>query len=193
VTRVQFLVHLEIATECRDHQSNAPTTREVGASTLGVMSEPQDLDYLAACRLHAGYADAVSRRAWIDLDGLFLPDAQIRVDTVTSGALEFVGASGIGGFIAGAVERFEFFELVILNVHVMSGADGHADHLRSRAFTCELRQERSNGHWTNAFGVYHDDISRVDGHWRYARRRYQSLARTGRSEVFPFPKNLGFD
>jgi SnoaL-like domain len=162
------------------------------------MSESERLDaelanYVGICRLHAAYADAVSRRAWTDLDELFLPGAEIRVDTVTSGALEFVGATGIGGFIAGAVERFEFFELVILNVHVMSGADDHADQLRSRAFTCELRQEGTNGHWTNAFGVYHDDISRVDGRWQYARRRYQSLARTGRSEVFPFPKNFGFD
>jgi hypothetical protein len=155
--------------------------------------DPEDVDYVAICRLHSGYADAVSRRAWADLDDLFLPDAEIRVDTVTSGPLEFVGAAGIGGFIAGAVERFEFFELVILNVHVMSGPDGDPDRVRSRAFTCELRQESSNGHWTNAFGVYHDDINRVDGRWRYARRRYQSLARTGRSEVFPFPKHRGFD
>jgi hypothetical protein len=157
------------------------------------VSDTEDLDYVGICRLHAAYADAVSRRVWSDLDGLFLPDAQIRVDTVTGAPLEFVGAAGIGGFIAGAVERFEFFELVILNVHVMSGADGHPDQLRSRAFTCELRQEGANGHWTNAFGVYHDDVGRVDGRWQYARRRYQSLARTGRAEVFPFPKDLGFD
>ena len=157
------------------------------------MSQPEDLDYLAICRRHAGYADAVSRRAWADLEPLFVSDARIRVDTVTGAPLEFVGATGIGGFIAGAVERFEFFELVILNVHVMNGADGDPDRLRSRAFTCELRQEGANGHWTNAFGVYHDDVNRVDGRWQYARRRYQSLARTGRAEIFPFPKNLGFD
>ena len=53
------------------------------------------------------------------------PTPSIRVDTVTGAALEFVGAAGIGGFISGAVERFEFFELVILNVHVMRGPDGH--------------------------------------------------------------------
>jgi hypothetical protein len=149
------------------------------------MPEPDDLDYLGIHRLHAAYADAVSRRAWSDLEPLFLPDTVIRVDTVTGDPIEAVGAAGIGGFIAGAVERFEFFELVILNVHVL--ADGAADDRRSRIFTCELRQEASTGHWTNAFGVYHDDVRRVDGRWRYARRRYQSIARTGRGEVFPFP------
>jgi len=41
--------------------------------------------------------------------------------------------------------------------------------------------------------VYHDELRRVDDRWRYARRRYQSLARTGRSEVFPFPELAGFE
>ena len=148
------------------------------------------LDYVAICRLQAAYADAVTRRAWSDLDALFLADAPVTVDTVTSEPFEFVGAAGIGGFIAGAVERFEFFELVILNVHVIDGEN--ADAARSRSFTCELRQERANGHWTNAFGVYHDELSRIDGRWRYSRRRYQSIARTGRGEVFPFPQPPGF-
>jgi hypothetical protein len=150
------------------------------------MPDPDDLDYIGIHRLQAAYADAVSRRAWDDLVPLFLPDTPVRVDTVTGDPIEAVGAAGIGHFIAGAVERFEFFELVILNVHVLPGGEG-SDERRSRAFTCELRQESSTGHWTNAFGVYHDDVRRVDGRWRYALRRYQSLARTGRADVFPFP------
>ncbi len=157
------------------------------------MTEPDNLEYLAICRLQAAYSDAVTRRAWLDLGPLFLPDATIRVDTVTGDPLEFVGAKGIGDFIAGAVERFEFFELVILNVHVLPRNDDDAGALRSRSFTCELRQESASGHWTNAFGVYHDELRRVDDRWRYARRRYQSLARTGRSEVFPFPELAEFD
>jgi SnoaL-like domain len=151
------------------------------------------LDYVAICRLQAAYSDAVTLRAWSDLGPLFLPEATITVDTVTSDPYEFVGADGIGGFISGAIERFEFFELVILNVHVLANADGvDADTLRSRTFTCELRQEGANGHWTNAFGVYHDELRRVDDRWRYARRRYQSIARTGRSEVFAIPRPAGF-
>jgi hypothetical protein len=147
----------------------------------------ETLDYVAICRLQAAYADAVTRRAWSELDPLFLENAPISVDTVTSAPIELVGAAGIGGFIAGAIEKFEFFELVILNVHATVGADD-ADSARSRSFTCELRQDVASGRWTNAFGVYRDDLRRVEGRWRYARRRYQSLARTGRAEVFPFPQ-----
>ena len=40
---------------------------------------------------------------------------------------------------------------------------------------------------TQAFGVYQDDYRRVDGRWWFARRDYQSLARSGRGEVFAFP------
>jgi hypothetical protein len=165
---------------------NEPSGPVGGAGYRARVPDPDDGDYVGILRLHAAYADAVSRRAWADLEPLFLPDTPIRVDTVTGDPIEAVGAAGIGGFIAGAVERFEFFELVVLNVHVLPGDPG-SDRRHSRAFTCELRQEGATGHWTNAFGVYHDDVHRVDGRWRYARRRYQSLARTGRGEVFPFP------
>jgi hypothetical protein len=157
------------------------------------VSDQEILDYVSICRLQAAYADAVTRRAWSDLDELFLSDAPVQVDTVTSAPIDVIGAAGIGNFISAAIERFEFFELVILNVHVVD-ADAPSSTpraLRSRSFTCELRQERANGHWTNAFGVYHDDLRCVDGRWRYARRRYQSLARTGRSEIFPFPEHGG--
>ena len=62
------------------------------------------------------------------------------------------------------------------------------DTATGRVFMCELRQERESGRFTRAFGVYRDDYARVDGKWWFARRRYQSLARSGRGEVFAFPE-----
>jgi hypothetical protein len=155
--------------------------------------QQETIDYVAICRLQAAYADSVTRRAWSELGDLFEPSARVTVDTVTSAPIELVGPTAVGDFIGGAVERFEFFELVILNTTVDVHHDGDVDTARARSFTCELRQDRSNGRWTNAFGVYHDECSRVDGRWRFARRRYQSLARTGRAEIFPFPQRPGFD
>ena len=151
------------------------------------------IDYVSVCRLQSAYADSVTRRAWSELDDLFEPSATITVDTVTSEPIEIVGPAALGDFISGAVERFEFFELVILNTHVDLRYKGDDDAARARVFTCELRQDRSNGRWTNAFGVYHDEYARAAEGWRFARRRYQSLARTGRAEIFPFPKRAGFD
>jgi len=151
------------------------------------------IDYVAICRLQSAYADAVTRRAWAELDELFVPSAHVTVDTVTSTPIELDGPAGVGDFISGAVERFEFFELVILNTTVDLRRGDDPDLARARMFTCELRQDRSNGRWTNAFGVYHDEYTRIDARWWFARRRYQSLARTGRAEIFPFPQRRWFD
>jgi hypothetical protein len=147
----------------------------------------ETIDYVAITRLQAAYGDVVNRRAWGTFADLFLPTATVHVDTVTNPPVGVTGPDELGAFIGSAVERFEFFEFVILNTHVEIGVGDDPDAARARVFMCELRQDHSNGRWSNAFGVYHDHYVRVDDRWWFARRRYQSLARTGRGEVFPFP------
>jgi hypothetical protein len=152
----------------------------------------ETVDYVAICRLQSAYADVVNRRAWSEMADLFLPDAPVTVDTVTNPVVEFVGGNAVGEFIANAIERFEFFEFVILNTVVWLNVDDDTDRARARVFMCELRQERASGRFTRAFGVYHDDYRRTEGRWRFAARQYQSLARSGRGEVFSFPAVVGF-
>jgi hypothetical protein len=152
-----------------------------------VRDEVQDtVDYISITRLHSAYADTVNRRAWIELKDLFLADAPVRVDMVSKPAIDLVGPTELGIFIESAIERFVFFEFVVLNARVdLSGTD--AEEAKARVFMCELRQERDTGEFTRAFGVYHDTYRRDRGRWWYAQRRYQSLARSG-GEVFPFPE-----
>jgi hypothetical protein len=154
------------------------------------LDRDETADYVAICRLQSAYADVVNRRAWPELEPLFVAGALVTVDTVTNPVVEVAGAEQMGSFIAGAIERFEFFEFVRLNTVVWFDDD---DRARGRLFMCELRQERVNGYFSRALGVYHDEYQRVDGRWCFARRRYQSLARTGRGEVFMFPDVPGFD
>jgi hypothetical protein len=144
----------------------------------------ETIDYVAITRLQNAYADVVNRRAWSEFDELFLEDAPVRVDTVTNPVVDLRGPTAIGEFIGGAIERFEFFEFVVLNTRVFIDG-GEAG---GRVFMCELRQAADNGLFSRAFGVYHDQYRRVDGRWMFAARRYQSLARTGRGEVFAFPE-----
>jgi hypothetical protein len=144
----------------------------------------ETIDYVAITRLQSAYADVVNRRAWPEFDDLFRPDAPVSVDMVTNPVINTVGPHEIGNFIGGAIERFEFFEFVVLNTVVT--IDG--DRAHGRVFMCELRQERESGRFTRAFGLYRDNYTRVDGKWWFARRRYQSLARSGRGEVFAFPE-----
>lgn len=147
------------------------------------------LAYVAITRLYADYADVVTRRAWNELDALFLPEAVIRLDLVSAPAREIRGPAALADFVATAIQRFEFFELVILNTVVRLTDKGAA---RGRLYMVEVRQERESGEWSNAFGVYHDQVSLVDGRWRFAERHYQSLARKigdARAEVFAFPQS----
>jgi hypothetical protein len=149
--------------------------------------EMQDtVDYVAITRLQATYADVVNRRAWEEFKDLFLADALVHVDMVSKPAIDLVGPLELGTFIDGAIERFAFFEFMVLNAIVdLTGSDAEA--ARARVFMCEVRQERDTGEFSYAFGVYHDEYKRDRGRWWFAQRRYQSLARSG-GEVFPFPE-----
>jgi hypothetical protein len=149
------------------------------------------LSYLAVTRLYASYADVVTRRNWPELEALFVADAPIHIDRVNAPAIELEGPAAFGEFVAASIDRFEFFEFVILNHVVRVQPDGRA---RGRLYMVELRQDGTTGEWSNAFGVYHDEMVGLEGSWRFAERHYQSLARKvgpGRAEVFPFPPAHG--
>ena len=145
------------------------------------------VDYVAITRLQNTNADAVTRRAWSEFHDMFLAGAPVRVDTVTNPLIELTGTQEVGDFIGDAVERFEFFEFVPLSTRVELRAGGDTDRATARLYICELRQDAASGRATQAFGVYQDEYRRVDGRWWFARRDYQSLARSGRGEVFAFP------
>jgi hypothetical protein len=145
------------------------------------------VDYIAITRLQNAYADAVTRRAWPEFHEMFLADAPVRVDTVTNPVIELTGPQEVGDFIGDAVERFEFFEFVPLSTRVELRVGGVTDRATARLYICEIRQDALSGRATQAFGVYQDEYRRVDGRWWFARRDYQSLARSGRGEVFDFP------
>lgn len=155
------------------------------------MTDPR-LDEIDLRRMIATYADGVTRRDWAGLQDLFLPDATLHLDLVDRGSRELVGPEQILGFIGDAVERFDFFEFVALNVLVTVPADGDAEVARIRTFMCEIRHhgpdDAAAGTWSTAYGVYQDTAVRADGIWRFAERRYRSLARTGDpGVVLPFP------
>lgn len=149
-----------------------------------------DVDaYIAVTRLQASYADVVTRRAWDELDALFVPDAAIRIDTVTRPVVELHGATELAHFISDAVERFEFFEFVILNTVIDVVDDVTA---AGRLYMVEVRQERDSQEWSNAFGLYQDNYAFDGKRWRFADRRYRSLARryADRSEILSAAADL---
>jgi hypothetical protein len=147
----------------------------------------ETIDYIAVRRLQDAYADVVNRRAWSEFQDLFRPDAEVVLDTRRGELLSFAGPTAIGDFIGRSIERFEFFEFVVLGTRVTFDPDG-PDRASARLYMCELRQSADEGRHSVAYGVYHDDHVRFDGRWWFAHRRYHSLARTAPDlAVFPFP------
>lgn len=150
------------------------------------------IDYIAIRRLQDAYADVVTRRAWPELEDLFLPNATVRVDQRSRKPLVLSGPGAIGEFIGSALAAFEFFEFVILGTRVELRPAGDADAALARMYMSELRQDAANGHWSTVYGVYHDRYRRVDGRWWFAAREYHSLARTSKAmDVFAFPHGFG--
>ena len=135
---------------------------------------PETAAYIAITRVQASYADAVTRRAWADLQPLFAPDAPIHIDTVTRPPFDLVGPTALGEFVGKAIARFEFFEFVILNTVIDITSEHEAT---GRLWMVEIRQERGSGEWSNAFGLYRDTYEQCDGRWRFSERSYRSIAR----------------
>src|SRR3954451_9919937 len=82
------------------------------------------LHHLAITRLQGRYGDAVTRRAWAELEPMFEPDCTVRLDLRGGVVREFVGPTEIGAFIGASIERFEFFAFTIVNTVVDIGPDG---------------------------------------------------------------------
>lgn len=133
------------------------------------------LDELAIRRLQAAYGDAVSRQAWAELGPMFAPGAPIELDLRDGATRRFEGGEAIAAFIAGSIERFEFFEFALLNA-VVDAPGG--DTASGRLYMWELRQLADGRGWSNAYGLYRDRYAKLEGRWVFAERRYSSLART---------------
>lgn len=136
--------------------------------------------YTQLRRLQNRYADIVTRRAWPELHEIMRADCVITVNLVDD-EIHFHGPQEVGDFIGGQLVQFDFFEFVILNT-VME-IDAAAGTATARMYMQEARQNIHDGKRSDTFGVYHDRFARdADGVWWFARRRYQSYARTNGGE-----------
>lgn len=148
------------------------------------------VDFIAIQRVHAAYADIVTRRAWDELTTIMLPTCSLTLN-LGDRTMSIDGPVAIGAFISEQLEQFSFFEFVILNSVVHIDDDGAR--AGARMYMQEARQNVTDGRRTDAFGVYHDRLERHDGKWWLAKRIYGSYSRTiaARPEheqvVFPLP------
>ena len=145
----------------------------------------ESVDCLAIERVQRAYADGVTRRDWNAVHALFVPDAVVSLDLVTRPPIELSGADALVSFVSGAIERFSFFQFVILNSHIEPWPESDRSAATARVFMCELRQDAGATERNDAFGLYRDRYRKADGRWRIAGRAYRSMARYPAGEVFP--------
>jgi hypothetical protein len=144
------------------------------------------LELFEISRLQSRYGDAVTRRAWDELEAMFTPEAVVTLDMRSGQVLELVGGPAVGAFIAKAIERFEHFQFALLNA--VADLDPGGDTATGRMYIWEIRQDAATGRHTNAYGLYQDQYVKLDGRWLFGRRSYATLARTAPDlEVFGYP------
>lgn len=142
--------------------------------------DQETIDHVAIDRLQRRYADIVNRRAWAELEGIFVPDITVTLD-LRDRLIELVGPRAVGEFIGASIAHMDLFEFVILN----SVIDIDGDTASSRMFMWELRHDPEAGR-TNAYGLYRDRYARLDGRWWFAARLYCSVARTAGDTCITF-------
>jgi hypothetical protein len=142
-------------------------------------------DFIAIQRLQASYADIVTRREWSELAQIFLPDATVTIDRLEGTPFVLRTPAGIGEFIDTSIERFDFFEFVILNSVIEFGPAGSGE-ATARMYMAELRQDREGGRRSTAFGLYRDTYVKQGDDWLMAARKYRSAARTSARELDVF-------
>lgn len=143
------------------------------------------IDEAAIARLQRAYADGVTRRDWDQVRDLFLPDATVEIELITRPGRTLAGPDEIVGFVAAALDRFDFFQFVVLNhlIDLWPGDDRSV--ATARIFMCELRVPLGTTGRDDAHGRYEDTYRKVDGTWRIAARRYRSMARFPEGTSFP--------
>ena len=135
----------------------------------------ETIAYIALRRLQNRYADIVTRRNWPELHEVMRANCSVTIDLIDR-EIVFDDPQAIGEFISTQLEKFDFFEFVILNtVMKIDAAQGTAS---ARMYIQEARQAVEDGRRTDSFGVYHDHFDRDEGgRWWFARRHYQRYAR----------------
>src|SRR6266487_1670166 len=136
------------------------------------MTDPmqETIDYVAVNRLQTAYADIATRRAWDELDEIFVADIPISINLRDRDAYEFEDRDAFREFVSAAVDRFEFFEFVILNTRVSLNYEGNPDAAVARMYISELRQDHAEHRWSVVYGVYHDHFHRLDDRWWFVSR-----------------------
>ena len=120
-------------------------------------------DIIAIQHLAAGYAEAVSRGDVDEAVLAFAPDGVLSSPTTP----DAVGPAAVAEVVKSTTAGLEFvFQTVHLGLVRIDG-----DRAYARFPITEWARRRSDGRPIQFLGVYEDELVRLDGGWRFQRRR----------------------
>jgi len=124
-------------------------------------------DYEAIQRVIARYTDAINRRDFAVLDEVFAPDGVWNVDAGDGRVFRFEGPqirAGISGLVGNSAFTVQLASLPVIEI------DG--DRARSRCMLFETLEQPAIGARFQNFGLYEDELSKLDGRWVFQSRRF---------------------
>jgi len=143
----------------------------------------QDLeDRLTVRELIERYSLAVSVRDWDALGATFHPDASWEVTPPTPFLLKTRPEIQAG--IRDAVLPFDSLVQMVHSIII----ELSRDRATARSVVNESGQHLQSGSTLNIFGVYNDEITRVDGRWGFARRYFEVLRLDTQGPMFEAPR-----
>ena len=127
-------------------------------------------DRLAIRELIDRYADAITRGDFEQHITCFLPDGVWHVAAPFE--YHIVGATNIRDYVAGSSGKMDF--LIQLNssttIHSLT-----ADRANATTTVREMGKASDGSRSFTNYGVYDDDIVKVDGEWKFAKRHFQPI------------------
>jgi ketosteroid isomerase-like protein len=134
------------------------------------------IDRLAIQDLVVRYSDAATRGDWDAFEAVWAEDAVWEVGPPVD--TRVVGARAIRDDVAASLDRAEVLAQMTHGAVVTLLGDG-----RATSTTTIHALARTGAHHVVNLGVYYDELAKLDGEWRFTRRRLQPVY----SDTSPLP------
>jgi len=135
------------------------------------------IDKLAIEETIIRYSDAATRGAWDEFEALWTRDAVWEVALPVDSRV--VGARAIRESVISSLEGEDFLVQMTHGSVITLHSETHA----SATTTIHAIARRQGEHDGANYGIYYDELAKVDGVWKFAQRRLQPIY----SDFSPLP------